>query len=109
MTSVTLTGRTTVLVFFPQISTNSQAIAAWNDVVEHFAGKPVQFIMMTSEKESILLPWLAQHPVGGTVLYDPHGRTGRSYGLELMIDLVYIGSDGKIVGFLPVPSRMTTP
>jgi uncharacterized protein (TIGR03435 family) len=103
LTSVTLTGRTTVLVFFPQISPNSQAIAAWNDVVEHFAGKPVQFIMITSEKESILLPWLAQHPVGGTVLYDPHGRTGRSYGLELMIDSVYIGSDGKIVGFLPVP------
>lgn len=103
LNSVALMGRTTVLVFFPQISPNSQAIAAWNGVVEHFAGKPVQFIMMTSENESILLPWLAQHPVGGTVLYDPHGRTGRSYGLELMTDSVYIGSDGKIVGFRPVP------
>ena len=100
LNSVTLTGRTTVLVFLPQISPNSQAIAMWNGVVERFAGKPVQFIMMTSEKESILLPWLTQHPVGGTVLYDPYGRTGRSYGLE-MTDTVYIGSDGKIVGFLP--------
>ena len=100
LTSVGLTGKTTVLVFFPQISRNSQAIAAWNEVVAHFAGKPVQFIMMTSENESILQPWLAQHPVGGIVLYDPHGRTGRLYGLE-MTDSVYIGSDGKIIGFLP--------
>ena len=79
--SVNLTGRTTVLVFFPLISRNSQAIAAWNDVVEHFTGRPVQFIMMTSERESSLLPWLAQHSVAGMLLYDPDGQTGRSYGL----------------------------
>jgi peroxiredoxin len=96
--SADLFGKTTVLVFFPLVSRNPQAMTMWNAVVERFAGKPVQFVLITSEKESSLLPWLAQHPVSGSVLYDPDGQTGRAYGLE-MPDMVYIGADRKIVGF----------
>jgi uncharacterized protein (TIGR03435 family) len=96
--SADLFGKTTVLVFFPLVSRNPQAMTMWNAVVERFAGKPVQFVLITSEKESSLLLWLAQHPVSGSVLYDPDGQTGRAYGLE-MPDMVYIGADRKIVGF----------
>ena len=96
--SADLSGKTTVLVFFPLVSRNPQPMTMWNAVIERFAGKPVQFVLITSEKESSLLPWLAQHPVSGSVLYDPDGQTGRAYGLE-MPDMVYIGADRKIVGF----------
>jgi hypothetical protein len=93
-----LSGKTTVLVFFPLVSRNPRPMAMWNADVEHFAGKPVQFVLITSEKESSLLPWLAQHPVSGSLLYDSDGETGRAYGSE-MPDMVYIGADRKIVGF----------
>jgi len=93
-----LSGKATVLVFFPVVSRNPRPMTMWNAVVERFAGKPVQFVLITSEKESSLLPWLAQHRVSGSVLYDPDGQTGRAYGLE-MPDIVYIGTDRKIVGF----------
>jgi uncharacterized protein (TIGR03435 family) len=96
--SADLSGKTTVLVFFPLVSRNPQPMTMWNAVIERFAGKPVQFVLITSEKESSLLPWLVQHPVSGSVLYDPDGQTGRAYGLE-MPDMVYIGADRKIVGF----------
>ncbi len=96
--SAELSGKTTVLVFFPLVSRNPQPMSMWNALVARFAGKPVQFVMITSEKEATLLPWLAQHPLGGLVLYDADGQTGRAYGLE-MPDIVYIGADRKIVGF----------
>jgi len=93
-----LSGKTTVLVFFPLVSRNPQPMAMWNAVVERFASRPVEFVLVTSEKESTLLPWLAEHPVSGTVLYDPGGQTGRAYGLEMPV-MVYIGADRRIVGF----------
>ena len=93
-----LAGKTTVLAFFPLISRNPEVMRTWNAIVRRFAAKPMQFVMITSEKESTLLPWLAQHPLSGSVLYDTEGRTGRAYGLE-MPDAVYIGADGKIIGF----------
>ncbi len=93
-----LSGTTTVLVFFPLVSRNPQPIALWKAMIERFSNKPVQFVLITSEKESTLLPWLAQHPVGGWVFYDPEGQTGRSYGLEMPVD-VFIGPDHRIVGF----------
>ena len=93
-----LSGRTTVLVFFPLISRNPEPMRMWNAIVHRFAAKPMQFVMITSEKESTLLPWLALHPVSGSVLYDAGGQTGRAYGLE-MPAAVYIGPDRKIIGF----------
>ena len=93
-----LSGKTTVLMFFPLISRNPDPMRTWNAIVHRFAAKPIQFVMITSEKESALLPWLAQHPVDGSVLYDLEGRTGRAYGLE-MPAAVYIGPDRNIIGF----------
>lgn len=44
------------------------------------------------------MPWLAEHPLKGFVLFDPDGATGRSYGLE-MPATVLVGPDGRIIGF----------
>ncbi len=93
-----LSGKTTVLVFFPLISRNPQPMRMWNAMVDRFAAKPMQFVTITSEKESTLLPWLIQHAVSGSVLYDAEGQTGRAYGLDMPV-IVYIGPDRKIIGF----------
>ena len=98
--SANLSGKTIMLVFFPLISLNPKPMAEWNATIERFAGKPVQFVLITSEKQSTLLPWLAQHPIDGWVLYDPDGQTGRAYGLE-QPNSVFIDPDRKIVGFGP--------
>jgi hypothetical protein len=94
--SADFSGKTTVLVFFPlglaQPSADS-GVECGGRALRWHAGA-----IITSEKESSLLPWLAQHPVSGSVLYDPDGQTGRAYGLE-MPDMVYISADHEIVGF----------
>ena len=93
-----LTGKMTVLVFYPDTSHNPQVVTAWNELVGKFAGKPVQFVWVTGEKEDTLLPWLQEHPVKGWVFYDPEGKTGAAYGLELPVGVI-VGADRKIVGF----------
>jgi uncharacterized protein (TIGR03435 family) len=93
-----LTGHLTVLVFFPDTSHNLEAVTQWNAVIDQFSGKSVQFIWITGETESTLLRWLSQHPVKGWVFYDPGGKTGKAYGLELPVSVI-IGRDRRIVGF----------
>jgi uncharacterized protein (TIGR03435 family) len=90
--------QTTVLVFLPLISRNPQQVDLWNGVVERFAARPIQLVLITKESESTLLPWLVQHPVRGWLLYDPAGSTGRAYGLEVP-NTVYVGTDRKIIAF----------
>ena len=90
--------QTTALVFLPLMSRNPQQVDLWNELVERFAARPVQLVLITKEPESTLLPWLAQHPMSGWLLYDPAGSTGRAYGLE-MPNTVYIGTDRKIIAF----------
>jgi uncharacterized protein (TIGR03435 family) len=93
-----LTGHLTALVFYPDTSHNLESVTQWNAVIDQFAGKPVQFIWITGETESTLLPWLSQHPVKGWVFHDPSGETGKAYGLELPA-CVIIGADRRIMGF----------
>jgi uncharacterized protein (TIGR03435 family) len=101
-----LFGKITVLAFFPNTSQNLQPVTLWNALVEKFSAKPVQFLWITGEKETTLLPWLLQHPVKGWVFYDPSGKTGQAYGLELPATVI-IGTDGKIMGFdrSPLPDE----
>jgi uncharacterized protein (TIGR03435 family) len=93
-----LSGQLTVLAFMPDTSHNPQMVTLWNDVVEKFDGKPVQFVWITGEKESTLLPWLEEHPISGWVLLDSKGQTGNAYGMELPANVI-VGTDRKIVGF----------
>jgi uncharacterized protein (TIGR03435 family) len=96
--SANVFSQTTVLVFLPLMSRNPQQVDMWNGLVERFGARPVQLVLITKEKESTLLPWLAQHPMSGWLLYDPTGSTGRAYGLE-MPNTVYVGTDRKIIAF----------
>jgi uncharacterized protein (TIGR03435 family) len=97
-TSDALTGQITVLVFHPDTSHNLQFVSRWNALVERFVNKPIQFVWITGEKESSLLPWLQEHPVKGWVFHDPDGATERAYGID-MPAAVIVGADRRIVGF----------
>ena len=97
-TSANLSGRTTVLVFFPDTSHNLQSITMWNALVEQFADKPVQFAWITGECQPPLGPWLREHPIKGWVFLDPLGATALSYGMESPAAVI-IGADRRIVGF----------
>jgi uncharacterized protein (TIGR03435 family) len=96
--SANVFSQTTVLMFLPLMSRNPQQVDMWNGLVERFGARPVQLVLITKEPESTLLPWLAQHPMSGWLLYDPAGSTGRAYGLE-MPNTVYVGTDRKIIAF----------
>jgi uncharacterized protein (TIGR03435 family) len=96
--SAKLTGQLTILIFYLNTSRNLQTITMWNSLVDAFAGKGVQFLFVSGEKESTLLPWLSLHPVKGWVFHDPGGQTGKAYGLD-QPETVFIGADGKIIGF----------
>jgi uncharacterized protein (TIGR03435 family) len=103
-----LVGRTTVIAFFPDTSHNPQSVSRWNALIEQFADKPVQFVWITAENETSLLPWLQAHRMKGWVFYDPEGATGRAYGMGLPAGVI-IGNDGRIVGFerMMLPSAQT--
>jgi uncharacterized protein (TIGR03435 family) len=98
-----LGGQLTVLVFFPDTTHNLQSVNLWNAVVDKFAGKPVEFVWITGERESTLLPWLQQHPIKGWVLLDREGKTGNAYGMELPANVI-VGEDRKLIGyFMGIP------
>jgi uncharacterized protein (TIGR03435 family) len=86
-----------VLAFFPDTSHNPDSVTRWNALVGKFADQ-VQFVWITAEEESSLLPWLEQHPVNGWAFHDPAGETGQAFGLELPAAVI-IGADHRIVGF----------
>ena len=93
-----LSGQVTVLAFMPDTSDNPEIVELWNAEIKKFNGKLVQFVWITGEKESTLLPWLDQHPIEGWVFLDPKGQTGNAYGMELPANVI-VGTDRKIVGF----------
>jgi uncharacterized protein (TIGR03435 family) len=97
-TSADFTGQVTIIAFFPDTTDNERAVSQWNALVKQFANKPVQFVWITGEKESSLLPWLIEHPVDGWMLLDAEGETGRAYGLETP-ETVIVAPDRNILGF----------
>lgn len=97
-TSAKLRGQVTALICFPYVSGNPRLVREWNERVERFEGKPVQFLWVASEAQDTLLPFLKANPVKGWLFNDLEGRTTRAYGIE-MPQPVIIGADGRIAGF----------
>jgi uncharacterized protein (TIGR03435 family) len=91
-------GYTTVLLFLRPVSHNEQTVSAWNKLIGHFAGKPVNFVWIANEKEESLLPFLDEHPVRGWMLLDPQETSYKAYGVEGS-DEVLIDPRGTISGF----------
>jgi len=95
-----LFGRVTVLAFLPNVSANASLLSDWNRLVAKFADQHVEFISITSEKESRLKTFLEKNPVSGWMLLDPQGQTVRAYGMEqLTSTCVIVGVNGHIAGF----------
>jgi uncharacterized protein (TIGR03435 family) len=92
-----LSARLSALVFLPDTHDNPDLVTKWNALVEKF-GEKVQFLWITAEKESSILPWLEQHPMRGWLFNDPMNQTGKAYGLEEPT-IVLIGADHRILGF----------
>jgi uncharacterized protein (TIGR03435 family) len=94
-----LAGQYSVLQFLPNVTANAQAIGRWNDLIAKFAGSPVQFIWIASEKWSAVEPFLRDHPMNGWLLIDEKNDAARAYGCE-MGESVIVDPSGKIVGFI---------
>ena len=92
-----LSGRVTVLSFFPDTSDNPEPVALWNARADQFAKKNVQFVWITGEERRTLMPALAHHPINGWVLYDPDGSTAKAYGIDPRSILIELGAR-KMVG-----------
>jgi uncharacterized protein (TIGR03435 family) len=93
-----LFGQITVIGFFATTSNIQDAVSSWNATARQLAGKGVQFVWVTDEKESSLVPFLAQHPMRGWVMLDPDHASAREYGLEVP-ETAIVGTDGKVLGF----------
>lgn len=93
-----LTGHASVLLFLPPVSPNKQTVERWNDLVEQFADRSVNFVWIAKEPETSLIPFLQKHPVRGWLLLDPLGAAYEACGVEIAAG-VLINRDGIIVGF----------
>lgn len=93
-----LLGQTTVLLFLPPVSHNEQAVSIWNQLVDQFAGEPVNFVWIASEPEESLALFLKTNPVRGWMILDPQKKTYRAYGVGAAAG-VLIEPRGTIAGF----------
>jgi uncharacterized protein (TIGR03435 family) len=93
-----LAGQTTVLLFLPPVSHNKQTVGIWNDLVERFADRSINFVWIAKEEESSLIPFLKNRTVRGWLLLDPDEKSYQAYGVEGASG-VLIDSRGTIAGF----------
>jgi uncharacterized protein (TIGR03435 family) len=93
-----LFGQTTVLYFLRPVSINEQAVTRWNELVEQFADRPVNFVWIATEEEETLEPFLKAHPIRGWLALDPEEDSYKAYGIE-GAGGVLIDPHGIIIGF----------
>lgn len=77
-----------------------KAIPHLNVLVEEFKGKPVRFISVTYEKEEIVGPFLAKHPLRTVVGLDEGCRMFRSFKAWGIPMVVLVGPDGTVKGVI---------
>jgi uncharacterized protein (TIGR03435 family) len=77
------------------------AIPHWNELVEKFRGRPVQFISVTDEEEAVVRKFLAARPIKGWLALDTDGSMSKAYSggeaLGIPTTLI-IAPDGTVVG-----------
>ncbi len=93
-----LLGQITVLLFLRPVSSHEHALLRWNELVQEFAGKPVNFIWIANEQDTSLAPFLKSHHVAGWMVLDSREESYRAYGVEGAAG-VLIDSFGTIAGF----------
>ncbi len=97
-----LVGQITVLNFLPPVSINGDAVKRWNELVEQFADKPLNFVWIAKEKEETLGPFLETHPVRGWMVLDPQDASYKAYGFWGGGGVI-IDAQGIIAGFTFMP------
>ena len=76
-----LLGQVTVVVFFPNLSDTTEAFASlWNGLLERFAGKNVQFVLIARDDEVDLERWLRRNPIEGWLMLDSNWDSARRWG-----------------------------
>lgn len=76
-----------------------QAIPALNKLEQSLADKPVQFISITDESASVVLPFLARTPIEGWVALDTDGSVFRAYGVQGRPAIAIVDTGGRLVGW----------
>lgn len=94
-----LTGKVVVVDFWATwCGPCRQTIPHWNELVESFKGKPVQFLAVTDESEEVVSAFLRSKPISSWVGLDGLGpSTTESYGIEGLPTTVIINQVGLLV------------
>jgi uncharacterized protein (TIGR03435 family) len=82
------------------------AIPHWNDRVDKFMGRPVEFISITDEEPDRIEAFLAKRPIKGQVAIDASGATFKSYQVPGRPHTVIVDPNGKIAA-MTTPDKLT--
>jgi len=95
-----LRGKVVVLEFWATwCAPCRKAIPHWNELVEAFKNKPVQFLAVTDENEGIVSIFLKKNPIRSWVGLDGVGRSSCDlYGIRGIPTVVVVNQNGVIVG-----------
>lgn len=76
-----------------------QAMPHWNQLVDTFKDKPVQFIAVTDEQADVVAAFLKRNPIHSWVSTDDLSHSTRdTYGIEAIPTTIIINQRGKVVG-----------
>jgi uncharacterized protein (TIGR03435 family) len=104
----TLKGKVVVLEFWATwCGPCVEAIPHLNELVEHFRGKPIEFINVTAEDESHVAEFLKFRHISGLIGLDPGKSMSGAYGVHLIPRTVVVGPDG-IVKAVTEPEYLDT-
>jgi uncharacterized protein (TIGR03435 family) len=71
----------------------------WNELAARFVGRPVEFVLVTSEPESMVKRILRDAPVSGWIVLDPEESTARTFGMHAVPCTIVIDAMGRVAGF----------
>jgi uncharacterized protein (TIGR03435 family) len=104
----TLKGKVVVLEFWATwCGPCVEAIPHLNELVEHFKGKPIEFINVTAEDEAHVAEFLKFRHMSGLIGLDPDKSMIDAYGAHLIPRIVVVGKDG-IVKAVTEPEYLDT-
>jgi len=75
------------------------AIPHLNELAEKYAGKAVQFIAISAEKEEVVARFLTKKPIRAWLGLDTDSSTHHAYGVQGIPQTVLIDAQGKLAGF----------
>ena len=80
-------------------------IPFFNKLQDAFKDKPVQFIAITDEPESVVKAFLERQPMHGWIGLDAHGSAFKAYAVFARPTTVVVDPQGRLVGWT-IPSEL---